>query len=146
MTKVIPAIFILLRCFTNCHAQAINDSVNAVFVHELEREIYSASFNNTFFEDTVVFELKDKVVFVSERKEKEEKWGSVKALFKNTDYVINLYSVKEDKILGKLSKWAACYELKNHKHIYIIGIDEKRKVFLVHEVKLHKPALHNKTE
>ena len=101
-------------------------------------EINNTIVSNALFNDTVTFELKARKIQTVDEKVKNFNWGKIKILFKGTDYVINLYNNKSNEI-SKVMGISKYYELKNHKYIYIIGINEQEKISIIREVKLQLP-------
>lgn len=125
------ALFVIqiLCCFSisSCQSQVTENQID--FIKVIEKEIANNKFDKNLFCDTVVFngnisELKNNVAVKSE-------WDKVKAVFKNSDYVLHYC----DKTLNIKN----CVEIKNHNSIYLVQINNQGKINRVEKVKINLP-------
>jgi hypothetical protein len=135
MKKYIPNFICTLICFSifNAYGQDSGNKQIQIF----ERDINNSVFNLKSFNDTVTFELEGHLLQAITSNTKKENWQRVSKLFKGTDYTLNLYVNENDKM--KINGLPIYYELKNHKHIFIIGLNNCWKITYIKEIKLKFP-------
>ncbi len=124
-----------LICFSlfNAYGQDNDNEQIQIF----EREINNSGFNIKLFNDTVTFDLDGHLFQAISYETKKENWYSVSKLFTETDYTLHLHMNENDKM--KINGLPKYYELKNHRYIFIVGLDSRGKITYVKEMKLKLP-------
>lgn len=119
----------ILLCQQSCNAQNTENKKTTNYIKTLEKEISSNYFIEELFSDSVIFEVMDIKRISKDKIEIEKIWNIVKQTFKNTDFVINYCDTSNNK----------CFEIKNHKSIYLIELNTDSKIIFVKEVKIKLP-------
>lgn len=118
-----------LLCLQSCNAQINENKKTTDYIKKLEKEITSNYFTAERFNDTVTFEAMSIKSISKTKIEIEKKWNIVKRTFKNTDFIINYCDTLNNK----------CFEIKNHKSIYLVELNTDFQIIYVKEVKLKLP-------
>jgi hypothetical protein len=135
MKKYILNFICTLICFSIFTANGQDNDNEQIQI--FEREINNSGLNMKLFSDTVTFDLDGHLFQAISYETKKENWYSVSKLFTETDFTLNLYVNENDKM--KINGLQKYYELKNHKYIFIIGLDSRGKITYVKEMKLNLP-------
>jgi hypothetical protein len=131
MKKYYLYLFCVLLCVQSCNAQENQSKVKTDYIKKLEKEIASNHFTVELFSDTVLFEGIDTKKNSTSKSEIKINWNVVKKTFKETDFIINYCKNNSNK---------KCFEIKNHKSIYLVELNANDKIIYVKEVKPKLPS------